>query len=72
MSDPIDSTLQELTALAPLLSSRVPPEAEAVHLSPQARAFKEALLTTRVLLGKLQIVKMYWAPNPRCSNCDGD
>jgi hypothetical protein len=73
----IDSAMAELEALTPLLSAEV---TEAVipltSLSPQVRAYKEALLTTRVLLEKLRVVRLFCASRRAgegpCPLCDGE
>jgi hypothetical protein len=73
----IDSAMEELEALAPLLSAevRLAPSAP-TSLSPQARAYKEALLTTRVLVEKLRVVRMFClsrrAERGPCPTCDGE
>jgi hypothetical protein len=45
-------------------------------LSPQVRAYKEALLTTRVLLEKLRVVRLFCASRRAgegpCPLCDGE
>jgi hypothetical protein len=73
----IDSAMAELEALTPLLSAEVtdavvPP----TSLSPQVRAYKEALLTTRVLLEKLRVVRLFCASRRAsvgpCPLCDGE
>jgi hypothetical protein len=73
----IDSALEELEALAPLLSAEVPQSVSIpTSLSPQARAYKEALMTTRVLAEKLRVLRTYCLTYPTgrrpCSTCDGD
>jgi hypothetical protein len=65
----IDAAMEELEALAPLLSAEV-----SAALPPDARAYKEALLTTRVLVEKLRVVRLFCSsqrtPHTRCPNCD--
>jgi hypothetical protein len=71
----IDSAMEEPETLAPLLLTEVG-EAASPPLSPQLRAYKEALMTTRVLVEKLRVVRMYCsAPRPMqgpCTTCDGE
>ncbi len=71
--DPIDSALEELASLAPVLSAEVE-HAAAVPLSAQARACKEALMTTRVLMDKLNHVRRFSRPSGSgvCATCEGD
>lgn len=73
----IDSAMEELEALAPLLSAEVHQAGAApTLLSPQVRAYKEALLTTRVLVEKLRVVRMFClshrAGRGPCTTCDGE
>jgi hypothetical protein len=70
----IDAAMEELEALAPLLSAEVS-AASPTPLPPDARAYKEALLTTRVLVEKLRVVRLFCSsrrmlPHTRCPNCD--
>jgi len=69
----IDAAMEELEALAPLLSAEVSAALPA-PLPPEARAYKEALLTTRVLVEKLRVVRLLCSsrrtPDTRCANCD--
>ena len=68
----IDSAMEELEALAPLLSAET--SGEPGPLPPRARAVKEALMTTRVLVEKLRIVRNYCSsnrgPHIRCTDCE--
>jgi hypothetical protein len=73
----IDSAMAELEALTPLLSAEVTQAvAPPTSLSPQVRAYKEALLTTRVLLEKLRVVRLLCASRRAgqgpCPLCDGE
>jgi hypothetical protein len=77
MQNPIDATIQELEQLKRLLMSQVPASEPTVALSQEARAYKEALLTARVLTEKLRTLRRYRvSPNEssqgRCASCDGD
>jgi hypothetical protein len=72
----IDAAMDQLEALAPLLSaeiSTVPVSAQA-PLPPHARAYKEALMTTRVLVEKLRGARIFCSSHSeshlRCTNCD--
>jgi hypothetical protein len=64
----IDSAMEELQALAPLLSAET--RDSPAPLPPRARAYKEALLTTRVLVEKLRVLRNYCGPHIRCADCD--
>jgi hypothetical protein len=70
----IDAAMEELDALAPLLSAELGVEPTAASLSRQAQVYKEALMTTRVLAEKLRVVRMLCSSQypaaSRCSNCD--
>ena len=74
----IDAAIEELEALAPLLSAEVPaePQTQATAQTVQSRAYKEALLTTRVLMEKLRVVRLLCVPRRitqgPCNTCDGD
>jgi hypothetical protein len=69
----VDAAMEELEALAPLLSAEVNVDSP-TPLPPQARAYKEALMTTRVLVEKLRVVRMFCSSRHtsliRCTNCD--
>jgi hypothetical protein len=72
----IDAAVDQLEALAPLLSaeiSTVPVPAQ-TPLPPHARAYKEALMTMRVLVEKLRVARIFCSSHPeshvRCTNCD--
>ena len=71
--DSIDSVLEELASLAPVLSAEVE-QAATAPLSAQARACKEALMTTRVLMDKLNLVRRFSRPSGSgiCTTCEGD
>jgi hypothetical protein len=64
--------MEELQALAPLLSAETADSP--TPLPPRARAYKEALLTTRVLVEKLRVLRNYSSsnrrPHVRCADCD--
>lgn len=68
----IDSAMEELQALAPLLSAET--SDSPTPLPPRARACKEALLTTRILVEKLRALRRFCpsigAPHVRCAECD--
>jgi hypothetical protein len=68
----IDSAMEGLQALAPLLSAET--SDSPAPLPPRARAYKEALLTTRVLVEKLRVLRNYCSsnrePHIRCADCD--
>jgi hypothetical protein len=70
----IDAAMEELETLAPLLSAEIGADAAQINLSPPARAYKEALMTTRVLAEKLRVVRIFCSshrePYTRCINCD--
>jgi hypothetical protein len=59
MNNPIDRTLHDLEQLKPLLMSQVPASEPDAPLSQEARAYKEALLTARVLTAKLRTLRQY-------------
>jgi hypothetical protein len=68
----IDVVMEDLEALAPLLSVGASADS-AAPLPSSARAYKEALLTTRVLVEKLRVVRNFCSacvPHARCDNCD--
>jgi hypothetical protein len=71
-----DATMEKLEALAPVLSaeiSTVPVPAQ-TPLPPHARAYKEALMTMRVLVEKLCVARIFCSSHPesqvRCTSCD--
>jgi hypothetical protein len=73
----IDSALEELEALAPLLSAEVrDASSDASGPSLRRRACKEALLTIGVSLEKLRAVRAIYLSQSmgrgRCLTCDGD
>ena len=75
----LDAAMLELETLAPLLSAEIQaePQTDATALSTHARAYKEALLTTRVLVEKLRVVRLLCQSRLRshqgpCKSCDGD
>ena len=70
----IDAVMDDLEALAPLLSAEASAGSPA-PLRPSARAYKEALMTTRVLVEKLRIVRSFCSPRTphrSCTNCDDE
>jgi hypothetical protein len=77
MQNLIDTTLQDLEQLKRLLMSQVPASEPTVALSQETRAYKEALLTARVLTAKLRTLCQYRVSHDesspgRCASCDGD
>jgi len=66
-----------LTAKIPRIYAAANTEVSAVSptaLPPDLRGYKEALLTTRVLVEKLRVVRAFCSsrrtPCTRCTNCD--
>jgi hypothetical protein len=59
----VDETIRNLEVLATRFAREVRDAAPDGPLSPEQRLCKEALLTTRVLLPKLQLVRSFWRPD---------
>jgi hypothetical protein len=74
IAEPIESAMQELQALAPLLSAEVRQSEPSSALSSQAIACKEALMTTRILIEKLQVIRRFarGRGGGHCATCDGE
>ena len=60
----VEAVMDQLEALAPLLSAEVSPVVAPAPLSAYARAYKEALITTRVLVEKLRVVRIFARHTP--------
>jgi hypothetical protein len=74
ISEPIESAMQELNALAPLLSAEVRQAGHTSAMSLQAIACKEALMTTGILMEKLKVIRqfLYEPGTGRCATCDDE
>jgi hypothetical protein len=60
----VDETIRNLQGLAASFAQEVREETAHGPLSPERQLCKEALMTTRVLISKLQLVRSFCQPEP--------